>query len=77
MILIGPLVLLVIVLDYTTEQLRYVLKRISRPQNDPYFCKVCGEFFVVPSLARCCEMKHEGYVFVRREENEPRKDDGK
>jgi len=30
-------------------------------------CKVCKERFVVDSLARCCEMKHDGVVFVRRE----------
>lgn len=36
-------------------------------ENDPNVCKVCGEFFVVASLARCCELKHEGVVFVRPE----------
>ena len=36
-------------------------------------CKVCKERFVVDSLARCCEMKHNGVVFVRRESQMPRK----
>jgi hypothetical protein len=35
-------------------------------------CNVCGEVFVVESLARCCEMKHDGVVFVRRESQMPR-----
>jgi hypothetical protein len=34
---------------------------------DLYICKECKERYVVPSLARCCEMKHEGVVFVRSE----------
>lgn len=36
-------------------------------------CTVCKEVFVVESLARCCEMKHDGVVFVRRESQMPRK----
>jgi hypothetical protein len=28
-------------------------------------CSVCKERFVVNSLARLCEMKHDGAVFVR------------
>jgi hypothetical protein len=43
-------------------------------EPDPYRCKVCGEVFVVIVLARCCEMKHDGVVFERRPEQEPRKD---
>jgi hypothetical protein len=34
-------------------------------------CEYCGERFVVVSLARCCEMKHEGVEFVRREYKNP------
>jgi hypothetical protein len=30
-------------------------------------CSVCKERFVVDSLARLCEMKHDGVVFVRQE----------
>lgn len=30
--------------------------------NDRYQCQVCGEVFVVPSLARWCELKHDGAV---------------
>jgi hypothetical protein len=29
-------------------------------------CSVCKERFVVDSLARICEMKHDGVVFVRQ-----------
>jgi hypothetical protein len=39
---------------------------------DPYRCQVCNSFFVVQMLARCCEMKHDGAVFERRPEQEPR-----
>jgi hypothetical protein len=35
-------------------------------EPDPWQCQICGELFVVPSLARCCEMKHNGVVFVRQ-----------
>jgi hypothetical protein len=42
-------------------------------EPDPYRCKVCNAFFVVQILARCCEMKHDGVVFERRPEQEPRK----
>jgi hypothetical protein len=28
-------------------------------------CKICKERFVVDSLARCCEMKHDGVVFTK------------
>lgn len=28
-------------------------------------CQYCGEKFVVDSLARICEMRHEGVVFKR------------
>jgi hypothetical protein len=34
-------------------------------EPDPWQCSICKEMFVVPSLARCCEMKHNGVVFVR------------
>ena len=37
-----------------------------------YQCGVCKEVFVVRMLARCCEMKHDGVVFERRPEQEPR-----
>ena len=40
--------------------------------KDPNVCKVCGEFFVVKDLARCCEMKHDGVVFVRNEKQKPK-----
>jgi hypothetical protein len=36
------------------------LKSDNTPPNK---CKVCGEIFVVDSLARICEQKHEGVVF--------------
>lgn len=36
-------------------------------------CTVCKEVFVVESLARCCEMKHDGVVFVRRESQMPKR----
>lgn len=36
-------------------------------EPDPWQCKVCKEIFVVKSLARVCEMKHDGVVFVRPE----------
>jgi hypothetical protein len=39
---------------------------------DRYRCQVCDTVFVVQMLARCCEMKHEGVVFERRPEQEPR-----
>jgi hypothetical protein len=42
------------------------------PPSQSNVCKVCGEWFVVLQLARCCEMKHDGVVFVRRPEQEPR-----
>jgi uncharacterized protein YlaI len=42
-------------------------KRIMPLNIDLYICKECKERYVVPSLARCCEMKHEGVVFVRSE----------
>jgi hypothetical protein len=48
----------------TTSQRKDV---VAPRQDDPNVCKVCGEFFVVASLARCCELKHEGVVFVRPE----------
>jgi hypothetical protein len=35
-------------------------------------CSVCKERFVVDSLARICEMKHDGVVFIRRPDQEPR-----
>ena len=38
--------------------------------NDRYQCQVCGDIFVVPSLARCCELKHEGVVFTKASEQE-------
>lgn len=37
---------------------------MSKPTNQ---CSVCKELFVVDSLARICEMKHGGVVFVRPE----------
>jgi hypothetical protein len=40
--------------------------------NDSNACAVCGQRFVVNQLARCCEMKHDGVIFVRRPEQEPR-----
>jgi hypothetical protein len=36
--------------------------------QDPNKCKVCGKFFVVKVLARCCEEKHNGVVFVRNKD---------
>lgn len=45
----------------------------NRDRRHDNQCTVCGEVFVVDSLARCCEMKHDGYVFVRRESQMPRK----
>lgn len=41
---------------------------MSKPNNQ---CSVCREIFVVDSLARICEMKHDGVVFIR-EEYKPR-----
>lgn len=35
-------------------------------------CQKCGEVYVVNTLARCCELKHEGRVFVRDPRQEPR-----
>lgn len=35
-------------------------------------CKVCGKFFVVKVLARCCEDKHNGVVFIRSEKQVPK-----
>jgi hypothetical protein len=40
--------------------------------SNSYQCEECREIFVVRLLARCCEMKHQGVVFVRRPEQEPR-----
>ena len=37
---------------------------MSKPNNQ---CSVCKEIFVVDSLARICEMKHQGVVFVHPE----------
>jgi hypothetical protein len=39
---------------------------------DPYQCQECKKIFVVMKLAQCCELKHQGVVFVRRPEQEPR-----
>jgi len=41
-------------------------------EKDPNKCGVCGKFFVVRGLARCCEMKHDGVVFERDERQKPR-----
>jgi hypothetical protein len=40
------------------------VKNKIHPGNS-WQCKVCGEVFVVDSLARICELKHEGVVFPR------------
>jgi hypothetical protein len=40
--------------------------------NSSNMCSVCKERFVVDKLARCCEMKHDGVVFIRLPEQEPR-----
>jgi hypothetical protein len=40
--------------------------------NSSNMCSICKERFVVDILARCCELKHDGVVFVRRPEQEPR-----
>jgi len=37
-------------------------RAVSKPNNQCYICK---EVFVVDSLARCCEMKHDGVVFIK------------
>ena len=42
------------------------------PPNQSNACEVCGKRFVVLQLARCCEMKHDGVVFVRDPRQEPR-----
>jgi hypothetical protein len=34
-------------------------------KNSSNICSVCKEVFVVESLARCCEMKHDGVVFTK------------
>ena len=41
---------------------------MSKPNN---VCGYCNEIFVVDSLARICEMKHEGVIFIK-EEYKPR-----
>jgi len=41
-------------------------------KNKSNVCSICKERFVVDMLARCCEMKHDGVVFERRPEQEPR-----
>jgi hypothetical protein len=40
------------------------MQQNSKPSNSNV-CNVCKEVFVVPSLARCCEMKHDGVVFTK------------
>jgi hypothetical protein len=40
---------------------------MAKSESNSNQCSVCKERFVVDSLARCCEMKHDGVVFVRRE----------
>jgi len=42
------------------------------PPNQSNACGVCEQRFVVLQLARCCELKHEGVVFVRDPRQEPR-----
>jgi hypothetical protein len=37
------------------------LKSDKKPA--PNRCNVCGEIFVVDSLARICELKHSGIVY--------------
>ena len=39
---------------------------------DPYQCTECLRIYVVRELARCCELKHQGVVFVRDPRQEPR-----
>ena len=39
---------------------------------DPYQCTECKKVYVVRELARCCELKHQGVVFVRDPRQEPR-----
>lgn len=34
----------------------------TKNESESYQCKVCMEVFVVPSLARHCELKHSGVV---------------
>jgi hypothetical protein len=52
------------------RQLLYMGQQNKVP--DPYRCESCNKHFVVSLLARCCEMKHDGAVFERRPEQEPR-----
>jgi hypothetical protein len=40
---------------------------------DPYQCQECKQVYVVRKLAECCELKHQGVVFVRDPRQEPRK----
>ena len=35
-------------------------------------CEVCNASYVVNRLARCCELKHQGVVFVRDPRQEPK-----
>jgi hypothetical protein len=44
---------------------------MAKSESNSNQCSVCKERFVVDSLARCCEMKHDGVVFVRRESQMP------
>jgi len=41
-------------------------------KQDPYQCNECKKMFVVMKLARCCELKHQGIVFIRDPRQEPR-----
>ncbi len=43
-----------------------------KKKNNSNVCAVCGKAFVVLELARCCELKHDGVVFVRDPRQEPR-----
>jgi len=45
---------------------------VSDSKSKSNACQKCGEVYVVNTLARCCELKHEGRVFVRDPRQEPR-----
>jgi len=45
---------------------------VSDKKSKSNACGVCGKFYVVLKLARCCELKHQGVVFVRDPRQEPR-----